>query len=185
MGCFLRHDFEKELKSKSHQHESQSQNLRPRICHCRRSEMRQSAGRSCLPSATNPAEGAGVTRPPAVTNRPISSLGHVPTPGAELEIQQVSGGCSPCSPYDFCASPRRKRRRAGVRRRIPNHWNIAGPWALSASGTPAPLRQEKDAHPCNRGRHTDGGLRIGHGSVVLELDPCAGGSGAVLSRGEL
>ena len=53
MGCFLRHNFEKELKSRSQQHESQSQNLRPRLCHCRRSEMRQSAGCSCLLSATN------------------------------------------------------------------------------------------------------------------------------------
>ena len=30
MGGFLRHDFEKELKSRSQQHESQSQDLRPK-----------------------------------------------------------------------------------------------------------------------------------------------------------
>lgn len=28
-----------------------------------------------------PAEGASETRPPAMTNQPISSIGHVPTPG--------------------------------------------------------------------------------------------------------
>jgi hypothetical protein len=38
MGCFLRHNFEEELKSSSQQRETQRK-LRPRMCHCRPTEM--------------------------------------------------------------------------------------------------------------------------------------------------
>src|SRR6266568_3724037 len=74
---------------------------------------------------------------------------------------------------------------AGGWRRLPDHWNVAGSPALSASGAPRAIQREADAHPRNRRRHTDCGLRIGHGRVLLELDAGEATGGTVLSRGEL
>src|SRR6266436_5524367 len=82
------------------------------------------------------------------------------------------------SPWDASSA-------AGGWRRLPDHWNVAGSPALSASGTPRVAQREADAHPSNRRRHTDSGLRIRHGGVLLELDASAVGGGAVLPRGEL
>ena len=46
---------------------------------------------------------------------------------------------------------------------------MAGPPTLSASRAARTIQREANAHPRNRRRHTDRGLRIGHGRVVLEL----------------
>jgi hypothetical protein len=70
-------------------------------------------------------------------------------------------------------------------RRVSDLWNIAGSTALSASRTPCARRQEADAHPCNRRRNARCRLRIGHGSVLPELDSGAARGGPVFSRGEL
>src|SRR5216683_5309730 len=63
--------------------------------------------------------------------------------------------------------------------------NVAGPPALSAPWTPRASQREADAHPPNRRRHTERGLRIRHGRVLPELDAGASGSGAVYSRGKV
>src|SRR5712692_4364389 len=56
---------------------------------------------------------------------------------------------------------------------------ISTPWALRAS------QRRADAHPRNRRRHTDCGLRIGHGRGLLELVVGAAAGGSVRSRGKL
>src|SRR5260370_31479984 len=62
------------------------------------------------------------------------------------------------------------------KRDLPGRRNVAGPPALSAPWTPRASQREADAHPPNRRRHTERGLRIRHGRVLPELDAGASGS---------
>src|SRR5215472_3881557 len=96
MGCFLRYDFEKELKSSSEQHESPSQNLGPRMRHCRRSEMRQRAGAlACRARRMRGASRRSRRDSSARTDQSADLVDWAcADTGAELEIHQESGGCS-------------------------------------------------------------------------------------------
>ena len=85
-------------------------------------------------------------------------------------------------PRDF---PRHTRCVGSGGCRLPGNRNLAGPPTLSAPWAPRASQRGADAHPCNRRRHTDCGLRIRHGRILLELDAGAASGGAVQSRGKL
>src|SRR5713101_2210435 len=87
--------------------------------------------------------------------------------------------------YDSRDFPRHTRCAGGGRHLVPGHRNVAGPPTLSAPWAARASQQGTDAHPRNRRRHTECGLRIRHGRVLLELDAGAATGGTVLSRGEL
>src|SRR5260370_41266563 len=96
-----------------------------------------------------------------------------------LRVIYATGNC------ESRGSPRPTRSAGGGRRRVPGYRNVAGPPALFAPRAARTIQREADAHPRNRRRHTDGGFRIRHGRVLLELDAGAATGGTVLSRREL
>src|SRR4029077_8348463 len=87
--------------------------------------------------------------------------------------------------YDSRGSTRRTRPTVSGGCDLPGNWNVAVPPALSAFWAPRASQREANAHPRNRRRHTDRGLRIRHGCVVPELDAGAATGGAVHSGGKL
>src|SRR5229473_3957141 len=87
--------------------------------------------------------------------------------------------------YDSRDFPRHTRSAGGGRHLVPGHRNVAGPPTLSAPWAVRASQQGTDAHPRNRRRHTNCGLRIRHGRVLPELDAGAAVGGAVRLRGKL
>ena len=68
-------------------------------------------------------------------------------------------------------------------------YQIIGTWRdrrrFPPPRAPRASQRETDAHPRNRRRHTDSGLRIRHGRVLPQLDAGAVAGGTVHSRGKL
>ena len=88
-------------------------------------------------------------------------------------------------PYDSRGSCWHAHCAGGGGCHLPGNRNVAGPPAISAPWAPRASQQKADAHPRNRRRHTDCGLRIVRERVLPELDAGAAVCDEVRSRGKL